>query len=172
MFQMLHLRRKCPVPKVTPAETSFYLCYLQRGELSLDDWLKLLATQTCEMQNRRMYETLNQCVKAEAIKLAEYYEQLHEANFHVQIAGDEGTVRESAPTRITSISISSYRSTTPRSPTSSMSRRKSSASNSICACFWSSSYFSTTWKIPASSFSTPISPNQTTWAEGACPSAG
>jgi len=80
------------------------------------------------------------------------------------VTGDEGTGREGAPTRITSISISSYRSTTPRSPTSSMSRRKSSASNSICTCFWSSSYFSTTWKIPASSFSTPPSHEQSSSA--------
>jgi hypothetical protein len=53
--------------------------------LSLNDWLKLLATQACEqMRNHKKYESLNQCVKVEAKKLGEYYERLHEASFHMQ----------------------------------------------------------------------------------------
>jgi hypothetical protein len=52
--------------------------------LSLDDWLKLLATQRCEhMQNHEKYETLDQCVKAEAKKLDEHYQRIHEASFHM-----------------------------------------------------------------------------------------
>jgi hypothetical protein len=85
MFQMLRLRRKCPSPKGHASRDFLFLKVPRTWELSLDDWLKLLATQTCEMQNHRMYETLNQCVKAEAINLAEYYEQLHEASFHMQL---------------------------------------------------------------------------------------
>jgi len=34
---------------------------------------------------------------------------------------------------------------------------KSSTSNSVRACFWNSSYFSRTWKLPRSSFSKPQS---------------
>ena len=34
---------------------------------------------------------------------------------------------------------------------------ESSTSNSVRACFWNSSYFSRTWKLPRSSFSRPQS---------------
>lgn len=51
--------------------------------LSLDEWLKFLATQRCEhMQSHEMNETLDQCVKAEAKKLDEHYQRIHEASFH------------------------------------------------------------------------------------------
>jgi hypothetical protein len=50
MFQMLHLRRKCPSPKGHASRDFLYLKLPPTWELSLDDWLKLLATQTCKIR--------------------------------------------------------------------------------------------------------------------------
>jgi hypothetical protein len=54
-----------------------------QNTLGLDEWLTLLASQRCEHMQNHVYVTLGQCVKAEARKLDEYYQRLHEASFHM-----------------------------------------------------------------------------------------
>jgi hypothetical protein len=55
-----------------------------RNTLSLDDWLKLLATETCGGMKVPKTEIFAQCVATEARRLDEFYRRVHEASFHMR----------------------------------------------------------------------------------------